>query len=415
MAKNSIYTTPKKSPKRKFSSGRVSKSKRTKKSYSAKKFSKRAAKLAKRAGKPINVANDRELNNVIKRKQKVTRTQQKIINKRFKEGYSPFTKIVTNQIQITNDDGYNKAKWIWRAAATLDFVRECFHYFPMDNSSVGAPLTTSGYYVKSQEQSIYVGKITMQYEILNPTNVDMNLVIYDIVYKDNTINSADSDYNSVNVASNDDNPINLMFRGYNNVSGHMLSTGQTSSSATVVSDPSALDINDINVKPSKSYPFNIYCKILKKQIFRLQPGATMTHIFKYDPKALINLGYMGYKFKEYFSNSSTDANFATLKPAMKDVTCGSLFKFYGQISATGDDSNREQVANIAGKLAIKENIRYKWYAMDNKFNYEFRVNNQWTPTPGDENKMEVVNDMAVHPVQETNTVDTDNDPTQQQP
>lgn len=392
MAKSSILT-PKKTPTKRKYSGSSSVSKRRKSSKSTKKFYKALKKRNKHRGRLINVQEDKEFSNIIKRTQKVTRHQQKIINRRFKNGYSPFEKFITDQIQLTGESEFNKCKWIWRSAAGSEVIEECFANFPHELLAPGGKQAiTSEYYIRSRDQTIYFDKVNMKYEIMNPTNYDMNLVVYNIVYKENHQGSSSDGYyessTNNNYSTGTANPIKLMQDGLDSIQ----------SSGYIVTTPTNMLLNDINLKPTMSYPFNMYCKILKKQIFRLQPGATMTHIFKFKPKALINNGYVGYKYKQ---NS--------LQP-IKNVTCGCLFKFYGQISSTGESgtANIRKVANASGRLTLKETREYKWYCMTPKYNYVFRNNtNEWAPT---DETMEVVNDVTIKPIQEINTDPDDNDP-----
>lgn len=394
MAKTS-YPTPKKTPtKRKYSGSSYSKAKKAKKRYPSKKFYKKLKKYSKRGGRTINVQEDKEFANVIKRTQKVTRSQQKIINKRFKNGYSPFQKITTSQIQLNSGSEFNKCKWIWRCACNASFISDMFNKSPLPENTAGDTLaSTANLYIKSEQQSIYLNKVEMKYEIMNPTNYDMNLIIYDIVYKEDLDKYNYSVYyendvnNGLNASYGD--PIALLNQGIEGVDNNY----QTA-------DPTALTLTDVNYKPTMSYPFNIYCKIQKKQIFRLQPGATMTHIYKFRPKALINRGYYAVKY----NNNSAGS--------LKNITCGCLFKIYGQISGTGETSvdDMTHVANASGKIMIKERLNSKWYFMTPKYNYVFKdETEEWTPDQ-DEETMEVVNDSNIKPIQTIDLDNTNNDP-----
>lgn len=395
MAKTS-YPTPKKTPsKRKYSGSSYSKAKKAKKRYPSKKFYKKLKKYSKRGGRTINVQEDKEFANVIKRTQKVTRHQQKIINNRFKNGYSPFQKITTNQVQLNSGVEFNQCKWIWRSACNASFIAQLFNAFPIPTNVAGSNVSnTANLYVKSEQQSIYINKVTMKYEIMNPTNYDMNLILYDIVYKEDLAKSNSSRYyessSKNNIVTTEGDPIVLLSKGVGAIGPADLGTA----------DPTMLTLTDVNYKPTMSYPFNIYCKIQKKQIFRLQPGATMTHIFKFRPKALINKGYWATKY----SNSSYGS--------IKNITCGCLFKVYGQISGTGssDSADISNVANAAGKIMIKERMDTKWYCMTPRYNYIFKDDSgEWAPDAGDET-MEVINDSNIKPIQTIDLDNTNNDP-----
>lgn len=354
-------------------------------------------------GRTVNVKNDSEIYNKTKFTLPVTNRQQKIINKRFKEGYSPFERNLVKQIQLTNFTETNKAKYIWRTYSTLDLIRKAFEYFPQDSSTPGTVTSASSdTYLKSEEQSVYINAVSNSYEILNPTNYDVTMVVYDIVYKEDTTYSAGNyhmeDLSALTSVRQD--PIHLIKTGLDNFSGHMESAG-TETTSVIVGDSvqSTLALDSIEVKPTMSYPFNIYCKIIRKQTFRLQPGATMTHLFKYRPKALINRGYL-YKYKNFFEAGNSE------DIAIKNLTCGSLFKIYGQLANTGDNTLVGNVANLAGRLCIKERTKVNYYCMDNKYKYIFKEGTEFTPE--NPNQMEIVNDMEIKPAQEINLVSTDN-------
>lgn len=355
------------------------------------------------SSKTINVAEDKELFNKIKRKQIVTRKQQKIINKRFKEGYSPFQINIDSQFQLTSGDYHNSYKYIWRNGIGLNDIIDYFKAYPYEYNTPGAQLANSGYYIKSSEQSIYINDVTMEYKILNPTNYDMFVEVYDIVYKDDSYlpvvdTYLEKDTDKVNLVDQD--PIALCIKGKDSL---------TDGTYTNVADTQDIFIENLTYKPTMSYPFNIYCNIVKKQIFLLQPGATMTHVFKWKPKALINLGYL-YKYDKYVKDSNNP------NIALKNITSGSMFRFYGKLATTGSNSDKNQVASLPGRLSIKQFKKVKYYAMSQRFNY-IKENKTavWFPDNDTEaSKMEVVNDVTIKPNQEQNIVPTDNTNTSEQ-
>ena len=59
--------------------------------------------------------------------------------------------------------------------------------FPQIGNAPGSETSYGNYYVSSPEQSIYINQIKYIYELMNPTNYDMDLVIYDIVYKQDSL------------------------------------------------------------------------------------------------------------------------------------------------------------------------------------------------------------------------------------
>lgn len=462
--KNAIYPTPPNSqeyynmsPKAtKTSKGKTLSKKRSssrslkhKKSYYKRKYkNKYSKKYFKKAyyGRAINVKADSEGYSKTKKAVKPTKQQKRIISNRFKNGYSPFIDRATDVIQLTeategagNDlvSLVNKAKWIWRTNSNLNLIRKAFNSYPDASVAPATKLsdTIGDLYINSSEQSVYFDKIKNFYEILNPTNYDMNLVIYDIVYKEDTFKGlvenrySENGYPKIeNWDINGDDPIGLINEGLQAVTGSQVGAYPTTTAdeGNLVATPTNLTLNSINTKPTDSYPFNIYCKIIKKHTFRLQPGATLQHKFVYQPKALINRGYLGYKYSRYLSNkkySTTSTNVSTVLDAankysiehsykdniaVKDFTCGCLFKFWGQVAGSGNDSQRSQVATLPGRLMLKETIETKWYAMDQRFNYVFNNENMWDAAENT-NDIEVINNVVPHKQTEMNLDDTDNE------
>lgn len=422
ISKDNIYPTPQISSEK----GKKRKSSTTKSKKSIKKkrlknwnYKKRAKRLAKyRSNRVINVANDKEGLSKSYHKQKVTRSQQRLINKRFKNGYSPFVKNVTNVLQLTSKSGVNQCKWIWRAAGTLPELIDYFRAFPAEMETPGSTSHATGsYYLNSPEQSIYINQYKYIYDIMNPTNYDMDLIIYDIVYKQDTLDyhcnnafwEASGTGGSSNVLSNTSSYANAN-NTYQNPIG-LINSGLNrqiySVTYPLVSDSADLTFDSINVKPTDSYPFNIFCKIVKKHRYRLQPGSTMTHIFTYKPKALINRGYL-YKYNVDTHDESVNNDHR----GIKDITSGCLFKFYGQILNSGEDAEKGRVLNAPGKLVIKERIETKWYSMVSKYTYIWNTENLWdgTVTGGTSklDNLEVVNNESVKPIKEVNMDLSDN-------
>jgi len=400
-----IMASTSKKPKR----TKAQKAQKRKAKYMKKYLKKAKKKPFKRysSSRVINVANDKEFSSKSYKKLKVTKQQQKIINKRFKGGYSPFEDRVTNSFQFVSGTQFNQSKLIWRTGTGLDIIKKAFNHFPSDTSVAGSALEATGnQYIVAQEQSIYFNKFKLKYEIYNPCNFDINLVIYDIVYKCDTDDTVDNTYkNGISTAGitetstsadTKDDPISLMQRGLDSVQGRAETT--SNSDSYIVAKPINGGITNIQSKPTDFYPFNIYCKIIKKHTYRLQPGATMSHTFVYNPKALINRGYMGYKYKEYFGSSDSK------NLGIKDFTCGCLFKTWGQIDNSGSTSTSAmtEVTTVPAKIAFKEEISVKWYCMNSKYNYIFEQDNSWAPEGEDRAKMEVVNDVNIKQMNSVN-------------
>lgn len=413
------YPSPKKTPKKSKSNYTNSKKRKSSTKLSRKSKRSRKAKLYKRyfkKSKPINVAADREGNTRSYKKQKVTRSQQRIINKKFKNGYSPFINRVVNTLQLTQDIP-NKAKWIWRTGNAINLIKFAFSKFPSEASVTGNSLApTTSQYIMSQNQTIYFGQIKYTYEIRNPCNYDLNLVIYDIVYKcdtDNEVsnNQIETKAEATALTGIPDDPISLISRGMYQVLGHNIPSATTNT--VIVADPSNIpvtssevDKQNVSVKPTDSYPFNIYCKIIKKHTYRLQPGATMKHTFTHKPKAMLTRGYLGYKYRQYFSGTETGATDVDI--GIKDFTSGCLFKVWGQVLNSGTDTtastpnNRDLVTLGSGNIALYETIESKWYTMDNKYSYIFTGDNSWNPTEVQYGQLENPTDVTIKLVEDVN-------------
>lgn len=163
--------------------------------------------------------------------------------------------------------------------------------------------------------------------------------------------------------------------------------GYDASDPVVVSDPTQDRLQDINYTPSQSYPFNIYWKIVGKKIIKLQPGATHVHTFKFKPKSLWNRGYLGYRYLD--SEIATSGN--KMRMGIKDFTCGSLFKFWGQTAAEADSGiatvggsayyvqDHSHATTLSGRIAIKSYQTYKYYCIDDKYTYHFSGHGSWRP------------------------------------
>ncbi|OUM69781.1 hypothetical protein PIROE2DRAFT_2205 [Piromyces sp. E2] len=147
----------------------------------------------KRYGKTINVKEDREGYSKTYLKQKVTKHQQKIINKRFKNGYSPFKDIVEGKFQLSGD--IDKCKWVWRTINTLNYVTKLWSVYPFKENAPGTSSESLG--------NVYA---------CGQDHLDTSNLLYD---------------------------------------------GTGTIQSTAISDPSAKTITDITLKPIESYPFNI--------------------------------------------------------------------------------------------------------------------------------------------------------------
>ncbi|ORX36976.1 hypothetical protein BCR36DRAFT_243027, partial [Piromyces finnis] len=276
------------------------------------------------------------------KKQRVTKQQQRKINRAFKEGVSPY--VIQDEFNYldTKPGSTNAVKWVWECNATFRNLCDAWQMTNVtDNQQASGNNNSFGpsvqYSQMTENNALYFSQHQYKYEIYNPTNYDMNLVIYDIICKEETPGSVERggwDKRSTiqNELSSTDyfTPVNLMCRGNDGIADVVPGTGYTGDLAIVTDSSSrtGTDVFDIQMKPTDSYPFNVYWKVVKKRILRLQPGATHTHVFTYRPKMLLKRGYWAWKYKKHFKNiSNTMAN-----AGIPGFTCGTLFKFWGQVS-----------------------------------------------------------------------------------
>lgn len=370
-------------------------------------------------GKVINVKNDKEGYSRTYRVQKVTKQQQKKINRRFKGQYSPFKDVFETGFQETIPQATGKCKWTWRCYNHLEYLGRAFKYWPDEGTTAG---DHSGYvdgnaYQNSETQAVYFNKFKQTYEIFNPTNYDMNLVIYDLVCKQDSTNSVVNanynNYETTNYNNSHRNPIRCVELGLSTQTGYYPGT---TGAVNLVADPTAKTLSDITLKPTESYPFNIYWTIVRKHTFKLQPGATLTHKFIHKPKALFTRGYYAYRY-----GKDTSPNDGDRQRGIKDITSGCLFKYWGQVAGTGDSTGQgpsgtgdysnmtqdhTQVTTLSGRLMFKEYIDNRWYCMDPKYTYTFKSDiSKYTPT--DEEKLEVVNADVIKPADDADALYTD--------
>lgn len=429
MASHSRKRKSKSDLKKKKSSKKLKKSYRIPKKY--------RYKWNKKGGKVINVKEDKQGYSKSYRKQKVTKQQQKKINKRFKEGYSPFKDVFEAGFQEVIPGATGKCKWVWRCYNNLEYLSRAWQYFPdfrtiagqQSEATITGSTSTAARYFTSPDQAIYYNQFKQTYEIFNPTNYDMNLVIYDLVCKqDSTGSVKNANYNTFSTTDNTTSgahtndidssardPVRCIEMGLSAATG-AFTYGQTiTSSGQIVADSTQKSLYDITLKPTESYPFNIYWTIVKKHTFKLQPGATLTHKFIHKPKALMTRGYWGYRYGKDMKVTDGDR-----QRGIKDITSGCLFKFWGQVTGSAMStkgtqqapfSDSTEVTTLSGRIMFKEYVDNRWYTMNPKYTYTFKSNvTNYAPT--DEEKMQVVNDATIHPANDAEmTVGPNNDET----
>lgn len=378
-------------------------------------------------GRPINVKNDKEGYSKTVKKTHLTKQQYKKVKNRFKGQYSPFKDVFENGFQETIPQSTGKCKWTWRCYNTLDYIGRAWKTYPYDSRILGTSLqpdSTLGNNtaINGPLNEIIFYEFKTKYEIFNPTNYDMNLIIYDIVCKEDTeFQANNANYNIYeNPASNvlRSDPIKCIEEGLTSKLGQYTSTAESSASVSILGTHNQKKINDITLKPTESQKFNIYWKIVKKHTFKLQPGATMTHVFKFKPVELMNRGYWAYRY-----GSDTVFGSSSSHQAIKRITSGCLFKYWGQVAGTSDstgvgpdgegnytnmEQDHTQVTNLSGRIMFREFIENRWYVPEPKYTFTFKHDiTSYKPT--DEEDLEVIGDDTFHKanddMQEDNTGD----------
>lgn len=350
------------------------------------------------SGRQINIKNDQDIQTKTFCKNRVTKSQQRKINNRMKNLPSPFIYRVQEQITETTPQMTNRCKWLWYCRMDKNRLNSCWNNWiaPTGTTTQASSVSVNSdnQYVVNQRQEIYFNDVKTVYEIYNPTNYDMNVVIYDITLKKKTLRKVDVGwvaYSGHNISdplidyTSSSNPIALMQQGVN------ISARKDNTSYVAVQDSDTTSIQNIQFNPTDSQPFNIYWKIVGKKVLRLQPGATMKHKFTYKMKNLMNRGYWGYYCQD--GNNTVDIGFP-------EYTCGSLFKVWGQISGDTDNatntssvlvqSNPTHVANLSGRIMIKSFLEARHYCIQPRAQYIQSVTNAWNPT--DEEDLVVVED-----------------------
>lgn len=385
-------------------------------------------------GGTYNIKADQERKTYTYYKQKVTKLQQKKINSRFRKDDSQ-KYVITNDYQFvdTIPQQTNMTKWLWVTHNGFEFLSKSFAISPemstgQTNDSL-ASITNSFSRKTNKDQAIYFNKFKSVYEIFNPCNYDMNVVIYDVVCKKDTLQDASTMYasdKSVNDAERyyKGDPISLMYHGTDAIKGPYPSGVGGSNTTVQVSDSISGSIYDVAFKPTESYAFNMHYTIVGKKRIRLQPGATMEHHFTYKAKNLMNRGYYAYQYSD-FANSVAP-NQPINNKAIENFTCGTLFKVWGQISGStltkantdamtsGEmpiiQDNHHAVVNLSGRFMIKENYKQEFYLCNPKITFtQHQTSALWAPT--DEETLGIPTSIKIEEAQDdintNNTMETD--------
>lgn len=356
-------------------------------------------------------------------KQKCTSQQQKKINRKFKDENNPYTYLDESSFIDTVPQTTDSVKYYWHCNNGRNYVDNAWKNFIRPESGQATDnneyAVANFYYKLNQDQSIYFHTFKTKYEICNPTNYDMHVVIYDLVCKRDTYGSVTtSAYSTMDelVATpavtsttqvQTSNPVALMYQGLNSVINGI------NNQQYLLQDSSDLGLFDIQMTPTKSYPFNIHWTVIKKHTITLQPGATMFHTFIHKPKALVNRGYWAYKYCRYGQQIGNCG--------LEDITSGTLFKVWGQLAGdtgtsktplegVGDyitQDNAQAAVNLSGRIIIKSFFTAKHYCMQPKASYVHKQTNPLKWKPDDEEDLLVINDTSIKNVNDD--IDT-NDP-----
>lgn len=372
-----------------------------------------------------NVKEDRDGYSKTYFKQKVTNQQQKKINRRFKNGYSPFKIEVKDSYQDTIPENTGVCKYYWLSANGLNDVSYMFNkqarvlgqYSLSDNGTMSNPV--NNFPRTNAGQEIYVSKVDRKLEIFNPSNYDMNMEIFDLVCKQDTLKNINNYYYIPNLETardqfsnlntprtNASNPIRLMYEGTVSQLGYVTTDPIISpeTQQTVVGDPNQLNVYDINFHPSDSYPFNIYWKIVGKKTIKLQPGAIHHHRYVHKPKALVSRGYFGYRYADHLGYQN-DSDFRNI--GLENISSGTLIKVWGQVAGTNYsyvppseipvpiEQNHHDATTLSGRIVYQLYETKHYYLMDQKIQYTIKEDrNEYVPLDEEEDLI-VVNDVTI--------------------
>ena len=422
---NRLYQKQKEKNQKKISSSKskMSKNKKvsTKKNFKKPKNSSKTKWKFKRRKvskiKQLNVKADTEGYFKTYKKQKVSKKIQNKINRFFKLQYTPFSKVWELAYTDTVPGSTDNCKYMWFTGSTMSEISEAWSKFTVPTTITHKlndswnTTTNTAYQAIGGEQLLYWAQSSMNYQIYNPANYDMTVVIYDIICKQDTQGTVSS-LSINNITQNDDyvrlsqvgdfNPVNCMYQSTIPHSAYYPTTNIDTPTGypAQISDATQLETFNIQMSPTNSYKFNLYWKIIKKRVIKLQPGATFTHVFTYKPKFLMERAKWYYNYPDQFRNNQTDYQ-KLLTSGLKNITCGSLFKYYGQISGStytkNDDhemDDKNKVVNLSGRLMIKCSFENRWYYGVGNVKFQMKGNIGYN-NPGDEEKFLVVNDVSI--------------------
>ena len=182
---------------------------------------------------------------------------------------------------INNYNYYGITRWYYKSNITGLDITKAFNAFMSGNTTLRYYWSDVNYTKNNNEiengsgdNKLYIGAIRTVYELLNPTNYQMEVNIYDIVLKREPQNRIDIDD-----LLNTSNPLSLWGTESTNLEKQIKDIVILNENCGIFSNGEV---------PTKSHSFNLFWKIKRKHTIIMDPGSTHKHIFVYKPKRLIS-------------------------------------------------------------------------------------------------------------------------------
>ena len=258
---------------------------------------------------------------------------------------------------INNYNYYGITRWYYKSNITGLDITKAFNAFMSGNTtllSYGGDVNYNNNNINiqngSDDNKLYIGAIRTVYELLNPTNYQMEVNIYDIVLKREPQNRIDIDD-----LLNTSNPLSLWG------TESTLSEKQTKDIVILNENCGIFSNGEV---PTKSHSFNLFWKIKRKHTIIMDPGSTHKHVFVYKPKRLIS--------QEEYDKVLKIADDETAKYTIAKLTHGTLFGIKGQIAMDSSKTNdHNYVNNLEGKMAIKKITNYTLTYLQNNITIRY--------------------------------------------
>lgn len=258
---------------------------------------------------------------------------------------------------INNYNYYGITRWYYKSNITGLDITKAFNAFMSGNTNLGHYGDDVNYATNtvkiengSGDNKLYIGAIRTVYELLNPTNYQMEVNIYDIVLKREPQNRIDIDD-----LLNTSNPLSLW--------GTESTLLEKQTKDIVILNENCGIFSNGEV-PTKSHSFNLFWKIKRKHTIIMDPGSTHKHVFVYKPKRLIS--------QEEYDKVLKIAGDETAKYTIAKLTHGTLFGIKGQIAMDSSKKNdHNYVNNLEGKMAIKKITNYTLTYLQNNITVRY--------------------------------------------